>query len=222
MEWVWIGKSWRRSTAAASGGRAASSSSISTARTACSRRRRAPAARPSGVRRLVNHQSCEGAGHDARAHLMLDEGPERYHDRVCAEIGARAGGAAVMGTAASMHYVAVVARARRRRRGDRDRHRRRAEQRDVRRRSGALARERRRRGPRRRPSPARSTRCCVISRAADRAGAGARRGHDDRSQERGADAPRHSEPRVRATWRPAPAPTSTASPRRSARTARRR
>ena len=41
-----------------------------------------------GVRLLVNHQSCEGAGHEARAHLMLDEGPERYHERVCAEIGA--------------------------------------------------------------------------------------------------------------------------------------
>ena len=62
----------------------------------------------SGVRRLVNHQSCEGAGHDARAHLMLDEGPERYHDRVCAEIGAAPASTAVMGTAASMHYVAVA------------------------------------------------------------------------------------------------------------------
>jgi adenosylcobinamide hydrolase len=61
-----------------------------------------------GLRRLVNHQSCEGAGHDARAHLMLDEGPERYHDRVCAEIGAAPLETAVMGTAASMHYVAVV------------------------------------------------------------------------------------------------------------------
>jgi adenosylcobinamide hydrolase len=61
-----------------------------------------------GVRRLVNHQSCEGAGHDARAHLMLDEGPERYHERVCAEIGAAPDATAVMGTAASMHYVAVV------------------------------------------------------------------------------------------------------------------
>jgi adenosylcobinamide hydrolase len=61
-----------------------------------------------GVRLLVNHQSCEGAGHDARAHLMLEEGPERYHERVCAEIGAAPAETAVMGTAASMHYVAVV------------------------------------------------------------------------------------------------------------------
>ena len=61
-----------------------------------------------GVRLLVNHQSCEGAGHEARAHLMLDEGPERYHERVCAEIGAAAASTAVMGTAANMHYVAVA------------------------------------------------------------------------------------------------------------------
>jgi adenosylcobinamide amidohydrolase len=62
----------------------------------------------SAVRLLVNHQSCEGAGHDARAHLMLDEGPERYHERVCAEIGAAPASTAVMGTAANMHYVAVA------------------------------------------------------------------------------------------------------------------
>jgi adenosylcobinamide amidohydrolase len=61
-----------------------------------------------GVRMLVNHQSCEGAGHEARAHLMIDEGPERYHERVCAEIGAAPASTAVMGTAANMHYVAVA------------------------------------------------------------------------------------------------------------------
>jgi adenosylcobinamide hydrolase len=61
-----------------------------------------------GVRLLVNHQSCEGAGHGARAHLMLDEGPERYHDRVCAEIGAVPTATATMGTAANMHYVAIA------------------------------------------------------------------------------------------------------------------
>jgi adenosylcobinamide amidohydrolase len=57
---------------------------------------------------LVNHQSCEGAGHDARAHLILDEGAERYHDRVCAEIGVAPDHAAVMGTAANMHYAALA------------------------------------------------------------------------------------------------------------------
>src|SRR5689334_20022310 len=60
------------------------------------------------VRLLVNHQSCEGSGHDARAHVMLDDGPERYHDRVCAEIAAAPEHTAVMGTAANMHYVAVA------------------------------------------------------------------------------------------------------------------
>jgi adenosylcobinamide amidohydrolase len=60
------------------------------------------------VRLLVNHQSCEGAGDAARAHLILDEGPERYHDRVCGEIGAVPASTAVMGTAANMHYVAVA------------------------------------------------------------------------------------------------------------------
>jgi adenosylcobinamide amidohydrolase len=60
------------------------------------------------VRVLVNHQSCEGSGHDARAHLILDEGPDRYHDRVCAEIGVEPATAAVMGTAANMHYVAIA------------------------------------------------------------------------------------------------------------------
>lgn len=60
-----------------------------------------------GVRVLVNHQSCEASGHDARAHLLHEDGPERYHDRVCAEIGVSPDAAAVMGTAASMHYVAI-------------------------------------------------------------------------------------------------------------------
>jgi len=60
------------------------------------------------VRLFVNHQSCEGAGHDARAHVMIDDGPERYHDRVCAEIAVGPEITAVMGTAANMHYVAVA------------------------------------------------------------------------------------------------------------------
>ena len=33
------------------------------------------------VRHLVNHQSCEGAGHEARAHAdASSDGPGRYHD----------------------------------------------------------------------------------------------------------------------------------------------
>ena len=42
------------------------------------------------VRHLVNHQSCEGTGHDARAHVMPDGARRRYHDAVCAEIGVAA------------------------------------------------------------------------------------------------------------------------------------
>ena len=39
------------------------------------------------MRHLVNHQSCEGAGHEARARIMHEQGQERYHETVCAEIG---------------------------------------------------------------------------------------------------------------------------------------
>lgn len=60
------------------------------------------------VRHLVNHQSCEGSGHEARAHLIVTRGQEAYHDDVCAEIGVPAGETAVMGTAANMNYAALV------------------------------------------------------------------------------------------------------------------
>jgi adenosylcobinamide amidohydrolase len=59
------------------------------------------------VRFLVNHQSCEGAGHEARAHV-LSGGPDAYHDHVCAEIDVPPGEAAVMGTAANMNYTALA------------------------------------------------------------------------------------------------------------------
>ena len=60
----------------------------------------------SHVRHLVNHQSCEGAGHDARFHTVTSSGPEAYHDAVCGEIGRPAEATVTMGTAASMHYAA--------------------------------------------------------------------------------------------------------------------
>jgi adenosylcobinamide amidohydrolase len=60
------------------------------------------------LRYLVNHQSCEGSGHDARSKAILAMGQEAYHDEVCAEIGIPAAEAAVMGTAANMNYAAVV------------------------------------------------------------------------------------------------------------------
>jgi adenosylcobinamide amidohydrolase len=60
------------------------------------------------VRHLLNHQSCEGAGHHARHSVIVDGGMEAYHDRVCAEVGLPADRTAAMGTAANMNYTAVV------------------------------------------------------------------------------------------------------------------
>ena len=60
------------------------------------------------VRHLVNHQSCEGAGHLDRHRIVSDGGAEAYHDLVCGEIGVPPAGSAVMGTAANMNYLAVV------------------------------------------------------------------------------------------------------------------
>jgi adenosylcobinamide amidohydrolase len=60
------------------------------------------------VRHLVNHQSCEGAGHDARFRFITDLGQEGYQDSVCDEIGLPRDATAVMGTAANMNYVAIA------------------------------------------------------------------------------------------------------------------
>jgi adenosylcobinamide amidohydrolase len=60
------------------------------------------------VRHLVNHQSCEGSGHEARARMMHEQGQERYHDTVCREIDLPEDLTATMGTAANMNYAAVV------------------------------------------------------------------------------------------------------------------
>jgi adenosylcobinamide amidohydrolase len=60
------------------------------------------------VRYLVNHQSCEAAAHAARHRLITEGGLERYHDRVCAEIGLPPESTALMGTAANMNYAAVT------------------------------------------------------------------------------------------------------------------
>jgi adenosylcobinamide hydrolase len=62
------------------------------------------------VRHLVNHQSCEGSGHDQRFAFITGHGDHAYHDVVCAELDLAADATAVMGTAAAMNYVAVVAR----------------------------------------------------------------------------------------------------------------
>ncbi len=62
------------------------------------------------LRHLINHQSCEGSGHNIVFDLISVHGEEAYHDAVCAEIGVPPGQAAVMGTAANMNYAAVVRR----------------------------------------------------------------------------------------------------------------
>lgn len=63
------------------------------------------------LQHLVNHQSCEGAGHDARFRVITDLGQESYHDSVCEEIGLPAAETAVMGTAANMNYAAIATEA---------------------------------------------------------------------------------------------------------------
>ncbi len=60
------------------------------------------------VRFLLNHQSCEGAGHEARAHALFARDPSAYHDAVCAEGDVPADQTAVMGTAANMNYAAIA------------------------------------------------------------------------------------------------------------------
>ena len=61
-----------------------------------------------GVRHFVNHQSCEGAGHDARFRVISGFGQEAYHDHVCAEIDLDPSVTATMGTAANMSYAAIA------------------------------------------------------------------------------------------------------------------
>ncbi len=63
-----------------------------------------------GLRYLVNHQSCEGSAHHERHACMLELGQERYHEKVCAELGLPSETVATMGTAANMNYATVVRR----------------------------------------------------------------------------------------------------------------
>src|SRR5664279_2204572 len=59
---------------------------------------------------LVNHQSCEGSGHDERAECMIALGVEQYHHSVCRELGLPPEAVASMGTAANMNYATVQQR----------------------------------------------------------------------------------------------------------------
>jgi adenosylcobinamide amidohydrolase len=60
------------------------------------------------VRHLVNHQSCEGAGHTERAHAITSRGQEAYHDAVCDELALPRDATVMMGTAANMQYAALT------------------------------------------------------------------------------------------------------------------
>jgi adenosylcobinamide amidohydrolase len=61
------------------------------------------------VRFLLNHQSCEGAGHLDLHQLIVEIGYGGYHHRICADVGVPAEATALMGTAANMNYAAVAA-----------------------------------------------------------------------------------------------------------------
>jgi adenosylcobinamide amidohydrolase len=60
----------------------------------------------SDVLHLVNHQSCEGAGHAERGSIIMKLGLDGYHDSVCEELALNSMTTAVMSTAASMVYAA--------------------------------------------------------------------------------------------------------------------
>jgi adenosylcobinamide amidohydrolase len=59
------------------------------------------------VRYLLNHQSCEGAGHHELHRLITEIGHAEYHRRVCHEASLPPEQTVMMGTAANMHYAAV-------------------------------------------------------------------------------------------------------------------
>ena len=54
------------------------------------------------LRYLLNHQSCEGSGHQAIHDLLIEIGYEEYHRRTAIEAGLPPDDTAVMGTAANM------------------------------------------------------------------------------------------------------------------------
>lgn len=63
-----------------------------------------------GLRFLLNHQSCEGGDHRERMAYMAELGQEGYHDAACREAGVDPRHTAMMGTAANMNYAALVAK----------------------------------------------------------------------------------------------------------------
>jgi adenosylcobinamide amidohydrolase len=59
------------------------------------------------VRFLLNHQSCEGAGHHDLHQLIAEIGYAGYHDRICADASLPPDLTVMMGTAANMNYAAL-------------------------------------------------------------------------------------------------------------------
>ncbi len=57
---------------------------------------------------LVNHQSCESAGHRQRLDDIVAMGQTAYHEQVCRELGLNSQTTATMGTAANMQYAAAI------------------------------------------------------------------------------------------------------------------
>ena len=60
------------------------------------------------LRYLVNHQSCEGRGHQARFLQLRQLGEEGYHRAVCDELGLDPDVVGLMGTAANMNCAAFA------------------------------------------------------------------------------------------------------------------
>ena len=61
------------------------------------------------VRFLLNHQSCEGAGHHHLHDLIARIGYAGYHEHTCVDAGLPPDATVMMGTAANMNYAAVAA-----------------------------------------------------------------------------------------------------------------
>lgn len=60
------------------------------------------------VRFLLNHQSCEGAGHHDLHQLIAEIGYAGYHERICADASLPPEATVMMGTAANMNYAALA------------------------------------------------------------------------------------------------------------------
>ena len=60
------------------------------------------------LRYLVNHQSCEGRGHQERLRRLKRLGEADYHRETCAEMGLDPDSVALLGTAANMNHAVLT------------------------------------------------------------------------------------------------------------------